>query len=50
MENPLCPIFEVLLINFFKKAVLEEYVMDPQGHRLDLMIMIKRLHKDWGDF
>jgi L-amino acid N-acyltransferase YncA len=37
-------------LDFFKKAVLEDYVMDPQGHRYDLMIMIKRLHKDWGDF
>ncbi len=37
-------------LDFFKKAVLEEYVKDPQGNRYDLMIMNKRLHKDWGDF
>jgi hypothetical protein len=37
-------------LDFFKKVVLEDYVMDPQGNRHDLMIMIKRLHKDWGDF
>ena len=37
-------------LDFFKKAVLEDYVIDPQGKRYDLMIMIKRLHKDWGDF
>ena len=37
-------------LDFFKKAVLEEYVKDPQGKRYDLMIMAKRLHKDWGDF
>jgi len=37
-------------LDFFKKAVLEDYVMDPQGQRHDLLIMVKRLHKDWGDF
>jgi L-amino acid N-acyltransferase YncA len=37
-------------LDFFKKAVLEEYVKDPQGTRHDLMVMGKRLHKDWGDF
>jgi len=37
-------------LDFFKKAVLEGYVKDPQGNRHDLMIMGKRLHKDWGDF
>ena len=37
-------------LDFFKKAVLEDYVIDPQGKRYDLMIMVKRLHKDWGDF
>jgi len=37
-------------LDFFKKAVLEDYVIDPQGNRHDLMIMIKRLHRDWGDF
>ena len=37
-------------LDFFKKAVLEEYVKDPQGGRHDLLIMGKRLHKDWGDF
>lgn len=37
-------------LDFFKKAVLEQYVKDPQGNRHDLMIMNKRLHKDWGDF
>ncbi len=37
-------------LDFFKKAVLEDYVIGPDGKRYDLMIMIKRLHKDWGDF
>jgi L-amino acid N-acyltransferase YncA len=37
-------------LDFFKQAVLEGYVKDAQGNRHDLMIMNKRLHKDWGDF
>lgn len=37
-------------LDFFKKAVLEDFVIDPQGRLHDLMIMTKRLHKDWGDF
>lgn len=37
-------------LDFFKKAVLEAYVMGPDGRRYDLMIMTKRLHQDWSDF
>jgi GNAT superfamily N-acetyltransferase len=37
-------------LDFFKKAILEDFVMDPQGKCHDLLIMTKRLHKDWGDF
>jgi L-amino acid N-acyltransferase YncA len=37
-------------LDFFKKAVLEDYIADPDGQRHDLMIMMKRLHKGWGDF
>lgn len=37
-------------LDFFKKALLEEFVIDPQGQLHDLLIMTKRLHKDWGDF
>ena len=37
-------------LDFFKKAVLEDYVKDPKGARHDMVIMIKCLHKDWGDF
>lgn len=37
-------------LDFFKKAVLEDFVIDRQGQLHDLMIMTKRLHKDWGDF
>jgi ribosomal protein S18 acetylase RimI-like enzyme len=36
--------------DFFKSAVLEEYVMDPSGKRYDMVIMMKRLHRDFGDF
>jgi len=37
-------------MDFFKKAVLEDYVLGPKGERYDLMIMTKRLHRDWSDF
>lgn len=37
-------------LDFFKKAVLEDFVIDPQGRMHNLVIMTKRLHKDWGDF
>lgn len=37
-------------LDFFKKAVLEDFVIDRQGQLHDLLIMTKRLHKDWGDF
>jgi L-amino acid N-acyltransferase YncA len=37
-------------LDFFKQALLEKYVKDPQGNRRDMLIMIKNLHKDYGDF
>jgi len=37
-------------LDFFKKALLEGFVIDPRGQRHDLLIMTKQLHKDWGDF
>ncbi len=37
-------------LDFFEKACLKAYVKDPQGNRHDMLIMMKRLHKDWGDF
>lgn len=37
-------------LDFFKKAVLEDFIIDSQGQLHDLLIMTKRLHKDWGDF
>jgi hypothetical protein len=37
-------------LDFFKQAVLEGYAVDPQGKPHDMMIMTKRLHKEWSDF
>jgi L-amino acid N-acyltransferase YncA len=37
-------------LDFFEKALLANYVIDPQGKRHDLKIMVKRLHKGWSDF
>jgi L-amino acid N-acyltransferase YncA len=36
--------------DFFKFAELKEYMKDIQGNRQDLVIMVKRLHKEWSDF
>ena len=36
-------------LDFFKQAILEDYVKGPKGQRHDLMIMTKRLHKNWSD-
>ena len=37
-------------LDFFKNAVLKEYVKNPRGTRHDLLVMIKRLHRSWGDY
>jgi GNAT superfamily N-acetyltransferase len=37
-------------LDFFKRAVLEDYVIGPGGERYDLLLMTKRLHKEWSDF
>lgn len=37
-------------LDFFKAAVLERHVKDPEGNYHDLVIMVKNLHKDWSDF
>lgn len=37
-------------LDFFKVAELKDYVKSPRGTRYDLQIMVKRLHKSWGDF
>lgn len=36
--------------DFFKFGDLKDYVKDIHGHRHDLVIMVKRLHKEWGDY
>ena len=36
--------------DFFKFAELKNYVKDIHGNRQDLVIMIKRLHKEWSDY
>lgn len=37
-------------LDFFKVAVIPEYVKSPRGTRYDLQIMVKRLHRNYGDF
>ena len=37
-------------LDFFRKAILEDFIEGPDGTRHDLMIMTKRLHRNWGDF
>jgi len=37
-------------LDFFKEAVLHDYVKDPEGRSHDLIIMVKTLHRDWSDF
>jgi len=36
--------------DFFKIAELKGYVKDIHGNRQDLVLMAKRLHKEWSDF
>jgi ribosomal protein S18 acetylase RimI-like enzyme len=36
--------------DFIKQAVLNEYAMDADGKRYDMLIMSKRLYRDFGDF
>ena len=37
-------------LDFFKEGLLKDYVMDPEGRCYDYQIMIKHLHREWGDF
>ena len=37
-------------LDFFKVALIPEYVKSPRGIRYDLQIMVKRLHRTWADF
>ncbi len=39
-----------LKLDFYQAAVLKDYVRDPEGRYRDLLIMVKDLHKEWGDF
>ncbi|BBO67405.1 hypothetical protein DSCA_13350 [Desulfosarcina alkanivorans] len=36
--------------DFFKYGQLKDYVRDINGNRHDLVIMVKRLHKEWSDY
>jgi ABC-type thiamine transport system substrate-binding protein len=36
--------------DFFKFGELKAYAKDINGNDQDLVIMIKRLHKEWSDF
>ncbi len=37
-------------LDFFETACLKNYVQDAEGQPKDLIIMVKNLHKGWGDF
>jgi RimJ/RimL family protein N-acetyltransferase len=37
-------------LDFFREAVLRDYVKDQDGQPRDLVIMVKTLHRDWSDF
>jgi L-amino acid N-acyltransferase YncA len=37
-------------LDFYEKGVLKDYVKDRQGKYRDLIIMLKTLQRDWGDF
>jgi hypothetical protein len=37
-------------LDFYEATVLKDYVKDPEGKYRDLLIMVKNLHAEWGDF
>jgi ribosomal protein S18 acetylase RimI-like enzyme len=37
-------------LDFVKRSEIKDYAKDHQGNRHNLAIMIKRLHRGWGDF
>ncbi|HMK35388.1 MAG TPA: GNAT family protein [Desulfomonilaceae bacterium] len=37
-------------LDFVEQAVLKEYVKDRQGRYRSLIIMVKSLYREWGDF
>ena len=36
--------------DFFQRAEIKNYAIDPNGSRHDMVIMIKRLHANWTDY
>ena len=36
--------------DFFQRAEIKNYAIDPNGCRHDMVIMIKRLHANWTDY
>ncbi len=39
-----------LKLDFFERTRIRNYVRDTSGNLHDLVIMTKRLHKNWGDY
>jgi ribosomal protein S18 acetylase RimI-like enzyme len=37
-------------LDFVKRAEIKDYAKDPEGNHHNLAVMIKRLHRGWGDF
>ncbi len=37
-------------LDFHQEGVLKAYVKDRQGNDLDLVIMVRNLHREWSDF
>lgn len=37
-------------LDFIKRAEIKDYARDPEGNQHNLAVMIKRLHRGWGDF
>jgi L-amino acid N-acyltransferase YncA len=48
VENP--AIESAHKMDFFERGLLKDYIKDSDGNHHDLVIMTKRLHKNWGDF
>jgi L-amino acid N-acyltransferase YncA len=37
-------------MDFHQEAILKDYVKDREGNNRDLIIMVRNLHREWGDF
>lgn len=37
-------------LDFIKEGLLKDYIKDEKGQYHDYVIMVKQLHKEWGDF